>query len=417
VTQAESLAGQADVAGRKDLAHVAYHQIGEVCKEYAGEQAFLNDLISPLLLKLADLCLRRSQPMEATSILFSIFQRCPPGRGHDIEPDVWQMLRKALPKSSETMSAVLQQILNDIGAPAGRMTAYPPVHTLLRSGYGPYAPGYMFEECIMWDITGNAAIHTAITEHLPDIFQIITILPEKGLLIRDVYFRTPLRLAIELKREDIGLGLLTRFASQSEETRRRLTNDRDAWGTTMLFAALVAKCSLSFLEALIDNFAEVNPPLLENHQTPLQIAAQLNYLEAVALLMRSGAKINWVWRGTQTARDIAEQNGFLDVARLLAIPTHVANHAPRPALSALVAGRSPSADLRPATGHSLDAGQVPHPGHLPDVGHSANAGADLDMLFGNGAGGDHDDVNADDIPVLQAHGAPNSSRTDGDLRS
>ncbi|NIM58767.1 MAG: hypothetical protein GTO16_07455 [Candidatus Aminicenantes bacterium] len=86
--------------------------------------------------------------------------------------------------------------------------------------------------------------------------------------------------------------------------------------TTPLHAA-AGKDNIEVAKVLIDNGAELDAKVFENHYTPLHVAARNNKRAVAELLIAEGAEVNAEAKSGETPLDLAVSNGNEELADLL----------------------------------------------------------------------------------------------------
>ncbi|KAF4631243.1 hypothetical protein G7Y89_g6896 [Cudoniella acicularis] len=291
VTLAEikHLAASATENGDPNVAERAYSRAVKVC---ASPPLNSNAVYVDLLRDAASFYMKNGDYVEAERHLQNVLKV--PQLSEDIKANALCLLTRATQASTKEItklfwSSEMGRVKTSVQVP------FPQSHRLM-AAVPPSAPSVaaavMSLECKAPDITGFPRIHNAILLKHDDIVDVIRSCSHEELLeSRDVYRRTSLFFAACCQAEDVGLSIMSRFADHPTDTRKRLMNERDTHGNTILAISILSSCSPSFIKVLIENGSEVKPPeIMQGSYTPLRAAAMMGSLDNVIILQSHGAK-------------------------------------------------------------------------------------------------------------------------------
>ncbi|KAH8595964.1 hypothetical protein B0O99DRAFT_146793 [Bisporella sp. PMI_857] len=290
LTELVSLADGAADAAATDLAEKTYCRI--LCHfQNLGRMDFTASGIitdhCKLLIKVAEFHLRNDEEFQAEKYLIEAVKLPAPQPFLD---KIWQLLRDSLPRSSESLAALIKE--KDTGQFLSPVTPepFPPGHRVMRSGYASTAPPDLLRGNSCRDIISSPPIHTAIQANVKAVFEMIKACPERELHARDAQGHTPLFLATLLKEEFVACSIIARLSEDRADILPVVMNDRDYRGEPILNAAIRSGCCVRFIQMLVHYGAEVEPEvMLPGQLTPLQAAAQRDDFDIVSLLISNGA--------------------------------------------------------------------------------------------------------------------------------
>lgn len=270
-----------------------------------------------LLLKMANISWKMGEPVRTENLLWEALELGGIHRqAQQSDLRLLKNLARSLPRTSKEISKVVQDMV--IGPMSSNLTmSLPPVQRMMESKYASDVVGNIFQ-------TGSLAtlelFSPPIIGGMEAIRKVIQEVPEADLLAADSHGRTPLYMATDLQKERFGLALLLHTAGLPNISPKQFTNARDKFGQTILGIATWRRCSLEYMESLIDHGAEVDPETLtEFVLTPLQVASGLGYSEIVDLLLRHGAKPGRIYPGpeSKTPETLAQDAGHVDIVQKL----------------------------------------------------------------------------------------------------
>jgi hypothetical protein len=309
---AESLADRVYGSGDTEAAESAYTEILNV---YRMMDIKAWHEVHGLLVKMANIFWKTGKPLRAEKLLWEDLELGDiPRQAQQTDLKVLKSLARSLSRTSKDLSGVVQDMV--IGPiPSKLAMSLPPLQRMLESKYASDVVGNVFQTGPLTDI---GDLFPPIVGGIEAIQEVIQMFPEADLQATDLHGRTPLFMATDLQKEHFGLALLLHAGKVPSIPRRQFTNARDKFGQTTLGVATWRRCSVEYIEALIDHGAEVDPEtLMEFVMTPLQTASWLGYSEIVDLLLRHGAEPGRIWPGTETPEALAKDAGHDDVVEKL----------------------------------------------------------------------------------------------------
>lgn len=307
----EALGDRAHAAGEMDLAENAYIKVLEI---YRQQPPAVASLSRPLLLKMASFYWGTDQPLRAEKYWWEIFKlRESTGKPHCTEELVWQRLVLSLSKTSGIISDTFRSHHPDLflwinlETPSLILeTPFPPVHTMIQREhssnvcYNENGHETFLNGTVLPNVDNTT---TGLARNLPEIIQKI---PDTDLTTRDLLCRTPLFLAAFRRQEDIGYALITRIAKFPLVIKKQEMNARDISGQTILGIAILSRCSLNFIRAIIEHGAVIDPEPLPDPPTPLQAACMTSNVDVVKILLEGGADINHAFPTSPRPADLAK---------------------------------------------------------------------------------------------------------------
>ena len=360
---AESLADRVVEAGDTEAGEIAYTRLLNAYRVLETKQ--LHE-VRGLLLKMARFFWNIGEPLRAEQFCWEALElREFPLRAQECDVEVLKCLARSLRQTSKDLCNVFQSSVIE-PVPACFSSPLPPLQRMMESEYASTVEGNVFQTGVFLDDSCISPARSPILGGMDAILQVLQEFSLSDLEMRDLHFRSPLYLAAALQKEALGHALMTR-ASEIGGMTERLTNTRDISGQTVLGISIVNGCSLSFIEALIDNGAEVDPDALSPAPlTPLQAAALLGRTDVVDLLLERGAGADRVYPGNPIPEKLARVGGHDKIAERLRAPLCVAFESPA------ATGIQLCSLLRRAR----DLAELP----LSDSQHSLNSCADQRML-------------------------------------
>lgn len=315
LTVVEYLADLAHNACEMPLAEVAYIRMLEIYRSCPFSDV---SHIRSLLDKMGSFYSELGESNRAKRCWSDILKlRDPPDQIHGIERNAWDSLAKSLPQTFGIISDVLRSKLTGV---LPSMNLGTPVSADQTTGNTIYDSGPLGNSSHIGpssDRTGSNCIHNAVAS-AANIVETIQRLPYLDLETRDDFKRTPLLLAAFLKQEDAGHALLMRIASCSTALPSSHLNVKDRQGQTVLCLAILSRCSTTFIRALIEKGAEINPMYTTKESyTPLQAACLTGNLDVASLLLDCGADINHRYPDSQHPTELAQINGHTEILRLI----------------------------------------------------------------------------------------------------
>jgi hypothetical protein len=303
----ESLADRVAAAGNLEAAESAYSRVLDA---YGALDTESFHEVRGLRLKMADFYIKMDAPICAERLLWEALDlRESPARAHKSDLEVLKRLARSLPQTSHDLSTVFESSV--VEPTSCNSSPFPPLHRMIGSEYASKVEGNIFQT---GPVLERYWPQNSLVGGMEAVMEVLQEFSYSDLETRDIHGRSPLYLASLLQKEAIGCALMTR-ASECEGMARRMTNARDVSGQTVLGIGILNGCSLSFIKALIENGAELDPePLMPSPLTPLQAASWLGLSETVDLLLDHGAEVDRVFPGNKTAEILALEGGHNEIA-------------------------------------------------------------------------------------------------------
>jgi hypothetical protein len=326
-------AGTRELSSKLGLAESLTDRIYEAGEIGAAERAYTRILsvyrmmdikawyeVHSLLVKMANIFWKFGEPFRAEKLLWEALELGEiPRQAREADFKVLKSLATSLSRTSKDLSRLVQDMV--IGPISSKLTMFlPPLQRMMESKYASDVMGNVFQTGPLTDAEG---VFPPILGGVEAIREVIGMVPQADLQATDLHGRSPLFMATDLQKEHFGLALLLHAAEHPSIPRRQFTNARDKSGQTTLGIAILRRCSLEYIAALIDYGAEVDPEtLMEFVLTPLQIASCLGYSDIVDLLLEHDAQPGRIWPGTKTPEALAREAGHNHIVDKL--QSHVA---------------------------------------------------------------------------------------------
>lgn len=313
---ATPLADRLEAAGEVDVAENAYIRMLDIYRAIDPNSWYE---VRGLLWKLATLSWRLGHDQRGQSFAWEALQcRDQPARADRSDLDWLRELSKSLCRTANAVAEIVRSTAAIVHPPS-LTEPIPLLHRLMESGYASSVTGNIFWTASLPNPRDAPSSEHPIVGGISTVLDFVRGLSVTDLLARDHEGRSALHMAAHLGKEALGIALMIR-ADEIPGMKPRIMDSRDHTTQTILGTSVCKRCSLTFIESLIEYGADVNPDMAILN--PLQAACWFGFLEVVDVLMRRGANPSKSLPDGKTALDLALEQGHQNIVQRLGHTPH-----------------------------------------------------------------------------------------------